>query len=136
MRIILRPCGRQRRACIDSRILSTTVASPCRTLQREITSKRSSPRVCTLVLFIVFVFGHFPFSPFPPFLLDHPHQTHTIFTLVSITRVKHHSGPYSNKPTSPLGNSILMTSQLYAPLCVSKTIGLQVTREPKVCDCI
>ena len=62
----------QRRACIDSRILSTAVASPCKTLREllagETTSKRilnspahqlvvprmwSSPRVCTSVLCIL-----------------------------------------------------------------------------------
>ena len=59
----------QRRACIDSRMLSTTTPSPCQTLREllaDTTSKgiqspahqlvlprmRSSPRVCTLVLFI------------------------------------------------------------------------------------
>ena len=62
----------QRRACIDSRILSTAVASPCKTLREllagETASKRilnspahqlavprmrSSRRVCTSVLFII-----------------------------------------------------------------------------------
>ena len=62
----------QRRVCIDSRMLSTTVASPCQTLRELYTSGRpqvnayygpthqlavsclhSSPRVCTSVLFIV-----------------------------------------------------------------------------------
>ena len=59
----------QRRACVDSRLLSTTVASPCQTLRelpardREYTHNsqthqlavprmRISPRVWTLVLFI------------------------------------------------------------------------------------
>ena len=54
----------QRRACIDSRTLSTTVASPCQTLRELLAGEthtdspahqlavwrmRSSPRVCTLV---------------------------------------------------------------------------------------
>ena len=39
-------------------------------------------------------------------------RTHTIFKLVSITRVKYITQDPSNKPTSPLGNSIPMTSQL------------------------
>ena len=57
----------QQRACIDSRMLSTTAASPCQTLcellarethtdslahQLAVWRMRSSPRVCTLVLFI------------------------------------------------------------------------------------
>ena len=54
----------QRRACIDSRMLSTTIPSPCQRAtsaskgtqspahQLVLPRMRSSPRVCTLVLFI------------------------------------------------------------------------------------
>ena len=64
----------QRRACIDSRVLSTTVAIPCQTPrassgrpranspahQLTVSCMRCSPRVCTLVLFICSIFAETP----------------------------------------------------------------------------